>query len=284
VTVAFVLSGGASLGAVEVGMLMALRERGVAPDLIVGTSVGALNGGWLAGHPNDPLDELANIWTTLRRRDVFPADPVRGFLAFAGRRRSLVPAGPLRALIERHLTFANLEDAPVPLHVSAVDVLTGREVLFSRGPAANAILASAAIPAVFEPVDVDGTPYMDGGVVDNTPISHAVALGADVVWVLCAGYPCAIDEPPRGALAMGLHALSLLVHQQLADDIERFEPVVELHVLPPLCPLRVSPTDFSKGAELIDRAHLSALEWLRSGPATQGQAQLLEPHEHSPSS
>jgi NTE family protein len=282
VTVAFVLSGGASLGAVEVGMLMALRERGIAPDLIVGTSVGALNGGWLAGHPDAPLDELAEIWTKLRRQDVFPLAPVRGFLAFTGRRRSLVPSGHLRALIEHHLTFERLEDAPVPMHVSAVNVLTGEEVLFSRGRAADVIMASAAIPAVFDPVTLDGVPYIDGGVVDNTPISHAVALGADVVWVLCAGYPCAIDAPPPGALAMALHALSLLVHQQLADDVEHFEPVVELHVIPPLCPLRVSPTDFSHGAELISRAHDAALEWLASGPATQGQAQFLAPHEHSP--
>ncbi len=279
-TVAFVLSGGASLGAVEVGMMKALRERGIRPDMIVGTSVGALNGGWLAGHPDDPVEELVDIWTKLQRQDVFPLAPIRGFLAFTGKRRSLVPSGALHALIEHHLTFDNLEDAPIPMHVSAVNVLNGEEVLFSRGPAATAILASAAIPAVFDPVVIDGDPYMDGGVVDNTPISHAVALGADVVWVLCAGYPCAIDAPPNGALAMALHALSLLVHQQLADDVERFEPVVELHVIPPLCPLRVSPTDFSHGAELISRAYDAASAWLASAPPTQGQADLLAPHEH----
>src|SRR5262249_49891326 len=138
--VAFVLSGGASLGAVEVGMLMALRERGIEPDMIVGTSVGALNGAWLAGHPNAALDELANVWRHLRRAAVFPADPLRGLLAFAGRRQGLVPKHKVRALIEHHLTFERLEDAPIPLHVSAVDVLTGRDVLFSDGPACEAIL------------------------------------------------------------------------------------------------------------------------------------------------
>jgi NTE family protein len=278
--VAFVLSGGASLGAVEVGMLMALRDHGIEPDMIVGTSVGALNGAWLAGHPETSLDELANVWRQLRRADVFPADPLRGLLAFAGRRQGLVPKHKIRALIEHHLTFDRLEDAPIPLHVSAVDVLTGKDALFSDGPACEAILASAAIPGVFAPVEIAGVPYMDGGVVNNTPISHAVALGATTVWVLCAGYSCAITEAPRGALAMGLHALTLLLHQQLADDVARFEPDVELHVLPPLCPLNVWPADFSQGATLIDRAHTAAAEWLSEDRPTTGQIEFLRLHHH----
>ena len=279
-TIAFVLSGGASLGAVEVGMLAALQESSITPDLIVGTSVGALNGAWLAGHPTAPIDDLASVWRGLRRANVFPANPLHGLLGFVGRRRGLVSQRPLRLLVERHLTFANLEDAPIPLHVGAVDVLTGRDALFSSGPACDAILASAAIPAVFAPFVIDGVPYMDGGVVNNTPISHAVELGADVVWVLCAGYACALAEPPAGALAMGLHALTLLLHQQLIDDVERYESRVELHVLPPLCPLRVSPTDFSHSAELIERSHEAALQWLRDEHATVGQAEFLGLHRH----
>lgn len=279
-TVAFVLSGGASLGAVEVGMLRALYERGVRPDFVVGTSVGALNGGWLAGHPGDPVDGLAQVWQSLHRSDVFPTDPLRGFLGFIGRRRGFVPSHKLRTLIASHLTFERLEDAPIPLHVGVVDVLSGRDTLLSTGPALDAILASAAIPAVFDPVVVDGVPYMDGGVVNNTPISHAVALGATTVWVLCAGYPCALDAAPRGTLAMGLHALTLLIHQQLADDVERFEPLVELRVLPPLCPLRVSPTDFSHGAELIERAYTASLAWLDADRPSVGQKQFLGLHEH----
>src|SRR5437762_193399 len=102
-TVAFVLSGGASLGAVEVGMLMALRDHGVTPDLIVGTSVGAVNGAWVAGHPDQSLDDLAEIWSSLRRRDIFPADLLRGLLGFVGRKRSLVPAHKFRALVQQHL-------------------------------------------------------------------------------------------------------------------------------------------------------------------------------------
>jgi len=279
-TTAFVLSGGGSLGAVEVGMLEALREHGVTPDLIVGTSAGALNGAWLAGHPGAPIDELAAIWGGLRRTRVFPPDPVHGLLGFVGRRRGLVSHRGLRTLIGKYLTFERLEDAPVPLHVVAVDVLSGRDVLLSRGPALEAIMASAAIPGVFSPVTIDGVPYMDGGVVENTPISHAVELGADVVWVLCAGYACALTEPPRGALAMALHGLTLLLHQQLIVDVEQYEPQVELHVLPPLCPLRVSPADFGQSGELIGRAREAARAWLAQDRPLVGQAEFLGLHRH----
>jgi NTE family protein len=279
--VAFVLSGGASLGAVEVGMLAALRERGIRPDVIVGTSVGALNGAWLAGHPDDPIDALGEVWNGLHRADVFPADARRGLLAFAGRRRSVFDAQPLRSLIERHTTFARLEDAPTPFHVVAVEVLTGRDVLLSSGPAVDSVLASAALPALFDPVEIAGVPYMDGGVGNNTPISHAAALPeVDDIWVLCAGYACALTEPPDSALAMALHALDLLLHKQLVVDVERFESQVELHVLPPLCPLTISPIDFSHADELIDRAYAASTRWIDEDHPRFGQAEFMEPHEH----
>src|SRR6478609_1674942 len=136
-------------------MLAALGERGIRPDVIVGTSVGALNGAWLAGHPDDPIDDLARVWRGLHRSDVFPPDAKRGLLALAGRRRSLFDAGPLRSLIEDHVHFPYLENAPIPLHVVAVEVLTGRDVLLSTGPAIDSVLASAALPSLFEPVEID---------------------------------------------------------------------------------------------------------------------------------
>jgi NTE family protein len=280
VTVAFVLSGGASLGAVEVGMLKALTRRGITPDLVVGTSVGAVNGAWLAGHPDGDISGLERVWESIRRSTVFPADPVLGFFAFAGRRAGLVSQRGLRSLVKAHLTFERIEDAAIPFHIVAVDVLTGRDVLLSSGPALEAVLASAAIPGVFAPVTIDGVAYMDGGVVSNTPISHAVALGADVIWVLCAGYACALTEPPSGALGMGLHALTLLWQQQLMRDVERFESSVQLHVLPPLCPLDVSPADFSRSRELIDRSFQSTGKWLGADRALIGQSRLLGLHRH----
>ncbi len=262
-------------------MLRALRERGIHPDVVVGTSVGALNGAWLAGHPDAPIDDLAGVWKGLHRADVFPADARRGLLAFAGRRRSLFDDHPLRELIATHVTFDRLEHTPIPFHVVAVEVLTGRDVLLSSGPAVDSVLASAALPALFDPVEIACVPYMDGGVGNNTPISHTFALpDVDHIWVLCAGYACALTEPPASALAMALHALDLLLHKQLVVDVERFEAQVELHVLPPLCPLTISPIDFSHSDELIDRAYKASMRWMDENHPPVGQAEFMRPHVH----
>jgi NTE family protein len=280
-TTAFVLSGGASLGAIQVGMLLGLAEAGIAPDLIVGTSVGAVNGGWVASRPDIAgIEALADVWRSLSRNDVFPNRPILGLLGFLGRRPNLVPDGGLRRLLADHLRFARLEDAPIPFHVVATDVLSGQDVLLSSGDAVDAIAASAAIPAVFPPVNIDGRDLIDGGVVNNTPLSHAVALGADLIWVLPTGYSCALPESPRAALAMALHALILIVNQRLAVDVARFEGAVDLRVIPPLCPIGISPADFSHSAELIVRSHDTTREWLAGRHRVTGQAAVLEPHRH----
>ena len=159
-------------------------------------------------------------------------------------------------------------------------MLSGQDVLLSSGDAVDAIAASAAIPAVFPPVSIDGRDLIDGGVVNNTPLSHAVALGAEVIWVLPTGYSCALPESPKGALAMALHGLTLTVNQRLALDVARFESAVDLRVIPPLCPVRVSPADFSQSAQLIERSHDAARAWLSSRHPATGQAALLEPHRH----
>jgi NTE family protein len=279
-TRAFVLSGGASLGAVQVGMLRALGEAGVAPDLVVGTSVGAVNGAWLAGRPGPPqVEELETIWRGLRRADVFPLPPLRGVLGFLGRSTHLVPAAGLRALLARHLRFAHLEDAPVPLRVVACEVTTGSEVLLGTGDAVDAVAASAAIPGVFPPVLVDGRLLMDGGVANNAPVSHAIELGADEVWVLPTGYACAAPAPVS-ALGMAVQAITVLVHQRLAIDVQRYRDRCPIHVVPPLCPVAVSPVDFRRGAELIERAHAATSAWLHAGPQHDDGQQLV-PHHHA---
>lgn len=281
-TSAFVLSGGASLGAIQVGMLQALDRAGIEPDLLVGTSVGSVNAAWIAGASGPrSADRLAEIWKRLRREDVFPFEPLRGFLGFIGRRPSLLAPRSLRRLLREHLRFERLEDAPIPLHVIVTDVLTGRDVRLSRGPVIDALAAGAAIPGVFPPVRLEGRPFMDGGVVNNTPISHAVELGADVIWVLPTGYACALREPPEGALAMALHGLTVMVQHRLATDIAKYESAVDLRVVPPLCPITVSPADFGHSAELIDRARETTDAWLAGpGPSSVGQTSLVEPHEH----
>ena len=275
-TTAFVLSGGASLGAVQVGMLRALDEAGVHPDLIIGTSVGAVNGAWLAGHPGQGTEGLADIWRSLRRADVFPAEFMFGFLGFTGRRRGLVSNHRLRSLVERNLTFERLEDAPTPLSVVVADVLNAHDVRLTTGKAADAVLASAAIPGVFPPVTIDGRTFMDGGVLNNTPISHAAEAGATTIWVLSTGYACALERAPRGALAMALHGLGILVQQRLVADIDRYEDEVDLRVLPPLCPNTVSPADFTQGEVLMDRAYQASVDWLESAGSFAGKGQSAQ--------
>ena len=253
---AFVLSGGASLGAIQVGMLRALYERQVKPDFIVGASAGALNGAFIAARPQTvgTAAELAEIWIGLRRGQVFPLNPLAGLLGFAGLRRHMVPDSGLRALVEQHLTADRLEDVPIPLHVIATDVLTGLEVRLSNGPLPDAILASTAIPGVLQSVDWQGRELIDGGVANNTPISHAVELGAGRIYVLSIGQTCELETAPRGALGMILHATNLLVQRRLADDIVRYRDAAELIVLPSPCPVRVQPMDFDQAESLIEKA------------------------------
>lgn len=192
------LSGGGSLGAVQVGMLQALADRSITPDLLVGASAWALNAAFVAGHGFD----------------------------------------------------------------EATEVVSGTEVLLSTGEPTAAVLASAAIPAAFPPVPIDGRVLFDGGIANNTPISHAVALGADRVIVLPAGTACALTHPPRSAIATAVHALTLLIEQRLVLDVAAYHEQVELIVLPPLCPLTESSTDFRAAARLIARAWATTTRWL----------------------
>jgi NTE family protein len=282
-TTAFVLSGGGSLGAVQVGMLQALAARGVEPDLVIGTSAGALNAAYVAGSGTSPeaLDDLAAIWTGLRRRDVFPLQPARLGAAAMGRAPSLCPNGSLRRLIREHITFDELENAKIPVHVITTDVRSGEEVVLSTGDAVDAILASAAIPAVFPSVRIGDRDLIDGGVADNAAISLAVALGADIVYVLPTGYACALDEPPGSPLSSALHALTLLIEQRLILEVAHFAELTDIRVLPPLCPLSVSSTDFRHGALLIERARTATDRWLdEGGPRLSHPERFLSLHRH----
>jgi NTE family protein len=279
---AFVLAGGGSLGAVEVGMLRVLAAHDVRADLVVGASVGAINAAYYAGNPTPAgVAELTRIWSNLRTRDVFPFSPLRGFFGFVGWQDALVDPTPLRTLLERRLPYRRLEDAPVPCHIVATDVLDGREVVVSKGDAVSALLGSAAIPGVFPPVAHDGKTLIDGGVASNTPIATAISLGAERVIVLPTGYSCALGAPPHGSIAIAIHALTLMIVHQLVTDIERLETRAEIVVVPPLCPVDVTPYDFGPTAALIARAEASTKTWLATnGLARRGVPDELPAHAH----
>lgn len=283
-TTAFVLSGGASLGAIQVGMLRALYERDIVADVVVGTSAGALNGAFIASRPQtvQTADALAQIWRGVRRTDVFPVSPVTGLLGFLGARDHLVSDSGMRRLVRDHVHYERLEDMPLAVHVVAVDVITGQELRLSTGSTVDAVMASAAIPALMPPVRWEDRDLMDGGVANNTPVSHAAELGATTIYVLPTGHACALEEPPRSALAMGLHALSLLMHRRLIDDIEKYRDDVKLVVLPPPCPLAIQPVDFRHADELMERGHDDAAAFLDEGGATRPPIRMRM-HRHDAS-
>lgn len=282
-TTAFVLSGGGSLGSVQVGMLQALEAHGVQPDLLIGTSVGALNAAFIAGNglSEESLDRLSRTWLGLRSRDVFPIEPIRLGLAAVGRVESLCSNGPLRRLIKNHLAFERLEDAPIPIHVVATELRSGKEVLLSEGDAADAVLASAAIPAVFPSVEVDGRPLVDGGIADNAALSQAMELGAERIYVLPTGYPCDLTRRPRTPLSSAVHALTLLIQQRLIVDIEHYSSRVDIRVMPPLCPLDVSSIEFGHTGRLIDDSRAATAGWLQAHDSpSEDPGRILALHTH----
>ncbi|GAB3073485.1 patatin-like phospholipase family protein [Intrasporangium mesophilum] len=266
-TTAFVLSGGGSLGAVQVGMLQALAHHHIRPDLLVGTSAGAMNAAWVGGHgmSADSLDELAEVWVGLHRSDVFHVGLRRVVGGLLGRRAAVASEDGLRDLVTRHTGFADLADAKIPVHFVAADVLSGRSVLVSHGPVTTGLLASTAIPGVFPPVTMDGRVLMDGALADRSGVSHAVDLGATEIYLLPSGSPCALAHPPASAIGLATHALSLLLEQRLVAEVAALADRAKLRVLPPLCPLAVPATDFTHAAELVARGRRSALDWMASG-------------------
>jgi NTE family protein len=283
-TTAYVLSGGGSLGAVQVGMLQALTERGESPDLLIGTSAGAINATYVAGHGTRraSLDTLADLWGGLRRRDVFPLSPGRHLLALLGRRESMFCATGLRRLLTTHLPYELLQDATIPVHVVATNLLSGQEVLLSTGNVVSAVLASTAVPGLLPAVPREGLTLVDGGLANNTAISQAVALGADRIFVLPAGVACALETPPSSPYATALHALSFLTQQRLIHDVTVHSGQADLHLLPPLCPLAVSSADFTHGRELVDRARRAAGSWLDDGhDQLPHPERFLSLHQHT---
>ncbi len=266
---AFVLRGGAGLGALQVGMLEALYERGVTPDFLVGTSVGALNAAFVASRLQSPqtATELGRVWRDLQRQDVFPLRMSALVGGVCGRRDHLVSDRELRRLIRRYIQFEDLADAAIPLHLVAFDLTEGRELLLSEGPAVEAIAASASIPGIFPPVAIGERRLIDGGVVNNTPISHAVELGAERIYVLPTQTgPRRLARVPRGAIDAALHGLSLMVDRRLAADLARYSSDVELIVLPAANPLQIPPTDFEHSSHLIAQGFAAADELLARTP------------------
>ena len=182
---AFVLSGGGNLGALQVGMMYALVEKGLRPGMIVGTSVGAINGAFFASRPDLPgIAEIAHLWSSLRRKDVLGVDLGTLVGGFRGRPRHLFDPSSIRRILDSFLTFRRLEDAPISLTVVATALGTGEAVVLNSGDATTALLASSAVPRLLPPVEIDGRLLVDGAAAADVPLQQAVALGAREIYVL----------------------------------------------------------------------------------------------------
>lgn len=282
VKTALVLAGGGSLGAVQVGMLQALLEAEVAFDLVIGASVGAINGAYFAARPNAKgVAELAGFWRGLSQSDVFPFsvfDTLKGIL---NRRGHLLSASALHRLVRRSLPVDLIEETELPLYIVTTNLLNGAEELLSSGSAEQALMASAAIPLVFPNVQVGSKFLVDGGVSSNTPIASAVALGATRVVVLPTGFGCACPCPPSGLVALALHTLNLMSMRQLVRDIELYSLRAAIHVVPPLCPLDASVFDFNQTDQLLQRAYQSTQAWIEAGGLIHvGIPDSLRAHTH----
>ena len=233
-TTAFVLGGGGKWGAVEVGMIQALDEYGVEPDLILGTSIGAFNGAVIADYPgHEGVERLKGFWEEVTGADLFQT----GFFDRAVRVATLKPAihetDELRTLVEHAIhPDTQIEDLQVRYQCVAASIENTTERWFDRGSLVDAVLASSAVPALFPPVEIDGEHFYDGGLVDSVPLGRAVELGADRVYVLQVGR---IESPlrvPERLYEAALISFEIARRHRFATTMKNLPEGVEVHLLP----------------------------------------------------
>lgn len=278
---AFVLTGGGSLGAVQIGMLAELLETGERPDVIVGVSAGALNGAFLAFDPSrEMVARMTALWTRITTREVLGLS-WRSLLGVLGFRDHIASSNGIRSLLHRELPYRTFAETAIPLHVVCAELVTGNDVVISAGDVAEAVIASTAIPGVFPPVQLEGRYLVDGAVAACTPVSVAAILGATRVIVLPCGFACAQNSVSKHALGRAMHAITLLGARQLRLEFEHYSRSVVMRIAPPICPLDQSSYDYSNGSDLIARARASTRSWIDAGGLDCGDfPNQLAMHSH----
>jgi NTE family protein len=265
---AFVLGGGGVLGAAEVGMLQALVEHGVRPDLIVGTSVGAINGAFVAADPTaGAVDRLRAVWEELVAARIFGGSVLSQVNTLVRTRTHLHPREPLRDLLAAHLPVRTFAELTVPFQCVAASIERAAERWFTEGPLVDAVLASSAVPGLLPPVEVDGEHHLDGGLVHSIPVGRAVALGADTIYVLHVGRIDRPLRPPTRPWEVATVAFEIARRHRFAADLASLPPGVTVHVLPagnpaPPGAANLRYRNFSAVPARIDRAHAAAHGYL----------------------
>ncbi len=232
--IGFVLGGGGVLGAVEVGMVRALAEAGIRPDLVVGTSIGAINGVLVAADPSEAVTaRLITLWASPQAREVFGDSVPRQIARIARGSTHLHSSAALRAMLNRELDgIETFDELPVRFECCAASIERAAEHWFTSGPVVDAVLASAAVPGLLPAMVVDGQHYIDGGIVNSIPIGRAIELGARTVFVLQVGR---IDRPltaPRNVFEVARVAFEISRRHRYARELASVPCDVDVHVLP----------------------------------------------------
>lgn len=260
---AFVLAGGGSRGAVQIGMLAELVDRGIRADRVYGASVGAINGAAYASNPTpEGIERMAEIWRKLKGDDIFPRSVLDGPWLFLQKRPAVHANTGLRTIIEEGIDFEQIEDAAVPFELVTTSLTDGRERWIAHGNAVEAILASSAIPSIFPPVTIDGDMLVDGGVVNNVPISRALAAGCTRIFVLLCGPLHYQPRPAKRPAEAALTAFFVAIHARFVRELTAIPPGVEVVVFSGGGEPSAQYRDFSGTATMIEEGRAEVAEVL----------------------
>ncbi|MET9267820.1 patatin-like phospholipase family protein [Amycolatopsis sp. NPDC004079] len=280
--VAFVLGGGGSLGALQVGMLQALDEAGITPDLAVGTSVGSLNAAVLSLPGDDRLGRLRDIWAHMTKAEAFPGGVLSQVRTLRHSKTHLFPNTGLAKIIDDHLgAGSRFEDMALPLGVVTTDVDTAEPVLLTSGPLQAPLLASCAIPGIYPPVPHEDRLLYDGGLVANVPMRQALSMGAKSLVVLDCAFPGKMPGAPRTFAEVMMFTAMISMRNQAVLEAPAAARKVPVVYLPGPAPVQVSPLDFTRTDDLASQAYRSARDHLKElavdGPGLYGAPGLLRP-------
>ncbi len=230
---AYVLGGGGVLGSSEVGMVRALAESGIRPDLVLGTSIGAINGAFIAADPGpEGAERLASVWEAVLREGVFLDNPVRQAARIAKYRTHLLSNAPLRHIIERYLPVSRFEELEVEFQCVAACIEDAGGHWFTEGDLTDPVVASCSVPGLFPPVRIGEHHYLDGGLVHSIPVGRALALGATRIFVLQVGRVEQPLTPPTKPWEVATVAFEIARRHRFVHEMESVPDDVEMHVLP----------------------------------------------------
>jgi NTE family protein len=268
---AFVLGGGGRWGAVEVGMLRSLVEADIRPDVVIGTSIGAFNGAVFAGEPTAAgIARLADLWSEVAASDLLGANVIQRARILARLRVAIQDPEPLRDLLVRTLPVGTFEELEVSFECVAASIERAAEHWFTTGTLVEALLASAAVPGLFPPIEIEGEHFYDGGLVNSVPVDRAVELGATEIYVLQVGRVEQPLRPPRRLYEPALISFEIARRHRFGATRNRVLPGVEMHVLPSANSVafddrrQVKWADLGETDALIEAAYRASSEYLEA--------------------